>query len=103
MSRLATTLLPALCVFLAGCAASDPTGGMFGKPADEYVGSADRSLKSRCPAGETLLCETKSPNRVSDGRYGFRKNRKQERCGCQPDRYLDRMSGGGVLPTPREL
>ncbi|MDX1480201.1 MAG: hypothetical protein R3315_00915 [Woeseiaceae bacterium] len=102
MSRPATTVLLALMTILAGCAAADPTGGMFGKPADTYVGSADRSRKSRCPAGETLVCETKSPNRVSDGRYGFRKNRKQERCGCQPDRYLDRMSGG-VLPTPREL
>ena len=34
-----------------------------------------------------LTCELKSPNRVSDGRYGFRGN-KQKRCSCQPEHAI---------------
>lgn len=102
MSRFAVFNLVLSALVLTGCAAADPTGGAFGKPANEYVGGTSEARQFRCPAGETLICETKSPNRVSDGRYGFRGNRKQERCGCQPDRYLHNMTGN-PLPSPREL
>ncbi len=83
---------------LGGCAAADPTGGLLGEPTDELMVD-QQANQPKCPGGETLFCETRSPNRVSDGRYGFRGNRMQKRCNCFPDRYVDSMidaAGSGI-------
>ncbi len=79
-ARLCAIAAIAFVVILGGCAAADPTGGAFG----ESVAGGARQ-RPRCPPGEMLICELKSPNRVSDGRYGYHGN-KQQRCGCHPER-----------------
>ena len=81
---------------LGGCAAADPTGGVLGAPSGDEFGENTTVRKSRCPAGEMLTCELKSPNRVSDGRYGFRKG-KMQRCGCRPEREVLDL-GQATLP-----
>lgn len=88
----------AVTAILAGCAAADPTGGAFGKPAgpDSDYQTAGTSGRLDCPAGEMQICELNSPNRVSDGRYGFRKN-KQKVCSCQPENEF-RQIGQASLP-----
>jgi hypothetical protein len=88
----------AIAVLLGGCAAADPTGGAFGKQADNYGedGGTRTVQRSRCPAGEMLTCELKSPHRVSDGRYGFRHGR-QKTCGCQPESIVKDL-GQATLP-----
>lgn len=96
MNKTLTVSLTAAFAVLAGCAAADPTGGLLGGPQDTVVGNA-RTDAPKCPSGESLICETRSPNRVSDGRYGFRSNRMQGHCECHPDRYLQgmiRQTGG---------
>ena len=77
---------------LGGCAAADPTGGAFGESVAD-----SRPNRPRCPPGEMLTCELKSPNRVSDGRYGYR-NGKQKRCSCQPESAVLDL-GQRELPT----
>ena len=89
MTRLYVALGIAIAA-LGGCAAADPTGGAFGEP----VASAPK--KSRCPAGQMLTCELKSPNRVSDGRYGYRGD-KQKRCSCVPEEDILDL-GQATLP-----
>jgi hypothetical protein len=80
-----------MAALLGGCAAADPTGGLLGDAPDDLIVSNSDTERQRCPSGETLMCETRSPNRVSDGRYGFRSNRMQQRCACHPDRYINSM------------
>lgn len=83
---------------LGGCAAADPTGGLLGEPTGELIVD-QKSRQQKCAAGDTLVCETRSPNRVSDGRYGFRSDRMQKRCTCFPDRYVDSIidvAGSGL-------
>ncbi len=82
--------LTAICAVLGGCAAADPTGGLLGEPSDELIVD-QQSLQRECPAGETLVCQTRAPGRLSDGRYGFRGNRAQGDCFCVPDRFVDRI------------
>lgn len=89
-TALAAFAASAVITILGGCAAADPTGGLLGEPTGE-VASNQTARQQSCPAGETMICETRSPNRVSDGRYGFRGNRAQKRCTCFPDRYVDTM------------
>ena len=97
MTRLCTLAAVAVTVaILGGCAAADPTGGAFGEPDGSEFGENSQVRKSRCPAGEMLTCELKSPNRVSDGRYGFRKG-KMQRCGCRPEREVLDL-GQATLP-----
>ncbi|MEM7501226.1 MAG: hypothetical protein AAF417_04260 [Pseudomonadota bacterium] len=100
MTRLCTVVLAAA-IALGGCAAADPTGGLLGEPDGEL--QASQRSRSSCPAGELLTCELKSPNRVSDGRYGFRGGRSK-RCYCQPERDVIGVRGGrSTLPleSPR--
>ena len=96
MSRLCAMV--AIAALLGGCAAADPTGGVLGKSTDENGEEVARTVKrSRCPAGEMLTCELKSPNRVSDGRYGYRSG-KLQRCSCRPEREVMDL-GQATLPT----
>ena len=55
MLRLCTILMVAALVGLGGCAAADPTGGVFGESQELHARGP------RCPAGELLTCELKSP------------------------------------------
>ncbi len=93
MKLTATMALPLVLtslVILGGCAAADPTGGLLGEPNDELI--VDRFAREpKCPAGETLVCQTRAPGRISDGRYGYRGNREQDDCFCVPDRFVDRI------------
>ncbi len=93
MRRKCVIAAMAAAAVLGGCAAADPTGGAFGKPAEFGPDSVAENTSSRssCPAGEMPICELKSPNRVSDGRYGFRKDSKKL-CTCQPESQLRNMS-----------
>lgn len=86
----------AMATILGGCAAADPTGGLFGEPDGSEFGENSRARKSQCPAGEMLTCELKSPNRVSDGRYGFRRG-KMQRCSCRPEQEVLDL-GQATLP-----
>ena len=87
-AALAALAATAIFASLGGCAAADPTGGLLGEPTGEVV-AEQKARQQKSPAGETMVCETRSPNRVSDGRYGFRGDRMQRRCDCFPDRYVD--------------
>ena len=96
MSRLYTVVGVALFVVLGGCAAADPTGGAFGEP----VAAGGTRERPRCAPGEMLTCETKSPNRVSDGRYGYRGKSSMQRCGCQPEASIMDL-GQATLPSDK--
>lgn len=99
MTRLcALAAIAVMIAMLGGCAAADPTGGVLGgsNGDDDFGESTAAVRKSRCPAGEMLTCELKSPNRVSDGRYGFRKG-KMQRCSCRPEREVLDL-GQATLP-----
>lgn len=99
MNKLSLPTLLISAALLGGCAAADPSGGLLGYTPDDLIVSNTAPQQERCPSGETLVCETRSPNRVSDGRYGFRSDRMQQRCACHPDRYLNDMvrQTSGVL------
>lgn len=94
MSRLCAVTGIALLMVLAGCAAADPTGGAFGEP----IAAAKRE-RPKCPPGQMLTCEARSPNRVSDGRYGFRGgSSRMQRCSCQEESDILDL-GQRTLPT----
>jgi len=84
--------LGALVAAVAGCASSSGGGS--------YVADAGAARQPSCPAGETLICESRSPNRISDGRYGYKNRGLPGRCGCQPDRQLEKLEGR-PLPSDR--
>ena len=46
--------------------------------------SSEQNKNIKCNAGEILICETRSPHRVSDGRYGW-KNKRSKKCYCQQE------------------
>ena len=84
-ASLSATAAIALALLLQGCATSTD-------PLKEEV--ASRS----CPAGEILICDTRSSGRISDGRFGRNSagGGRRNRCGCEPERDLDGLAGFGL-------
>ena len=81
MKKIAQILLNLL--ILTGCAGSmDRPEYQSAKQPSTSAAAQNKNLK--CNAGEVLICETRSPHRVSDGRYG-RKNQRSKKCYCQQE------------------
>ena len=81
MKKIALILLNLL--ILIGCAGSmDRPEYQSAKQPSTSAAAQNKNLK--CNAGEVLICETRSPHRVSDGRYG-RKNQRSKKCYCQQE------------------
>ena len=81
MKKISLILLNLL--FVTGCAGSmDRSAYQSAKQPSTSAAAQSKNLK--CNAGEVLICETRSPHRVSDGRYG-RKNQRSKKCYCQQE------------------
>lgn len=87
MSKLFNLLVVVVALFLAGCATNS---GEYPSARTPSTSPASSSKALKCNAGELLVCETRSPHRVSDGRYG-RKNNKSKKCSCQQETDLSNM------------
>lgn len=74
-------------LFLAGCASNS---GEYPSARTPSSSPNTQSKALNCNAGEVLVCETRSPHRVSDGRYG-RKNKKSKACSCQQESDFSKM------------
>jgi hypothetical protein len=71
-------------LFLSGCASNS---GEYPSARTPSTAPSSQSGALKCNAGELLVCESRSPHRISDGRYG-RKNNKGKKCSCQPETDL---------------
>ena len=78
---------------LNGCANST---GEYQSAREPSTSATAQNRNLRCNAGEVLICETRSPHRVSDGRYG-RKNTRSKKCSCQQETDLSKMMKVDVL------
>ena len=77
-------------LLLTGCAGSldRPEYQTSRQPS---TASSEQNKNIKCNAGEILICETRSPHRVSDGRYGW-KNKRSKKCYCQQESdFIDNM------------
>ncbi|MDE0743312.1 MAG: hypothetical protein ACKJRS_03730 [Woeseiaceae bacterium] len=74
-------------LFLAGCASNS---GEYPSARTPSTAPNTQSKALNCNAGEVLVCEARSPHRVSDGRYG-RKNKKSKACSCQQESDFSKM------------
>ena len=74
-------------LFLAGCASNS---GEYPSARTPSSSPNTQSKALNCNAGEVLVCETRSPHRVSDGRYG-RNNNKSKKCSCQQESDFSKM------------
>jgi hypothetical protein len=74
-------------LFLAGCASNS---GEYPSARTPSSSPSSQNKALNCNAGEVLVCETRSPHRVSDGRYG-RKNKKSKACSCQQESDFSKM------------
>ena len=74
-------------LFLAGCASNS---GEYPSARTPSSSPSSQNKALNCNAGEVLVCETRSPHRVSDGRYG-RKNNKSKKCSCQQESDISDM------------
>ena len=77
-------------LFLTGCAGSldRPEYQTSRQPS---TAASEQNKNIKCNAGEILICETRSPHRVSDGRYGW-KNKRSKKCYCQQESdFIDNM------------
>lgn len=72
-------------LFLSGCVSNS---GEYPSARTPSTAPSSQSGALKCNAGELLVCETRSPHRISDGRYG-RKNNKGKKCSCQQETDLD--------------
>ena len=86
-------LLFILMFTLNGCASLNDDYQSAREPS---TSAAAQNRNFRCNAGEVLICETRSPHRVSDGRYG-RKNTRSKKCSCQQETDLSKMMKIDVL------
>ena len=71
-------------LFISGCASNS---GEYPSARTPSTASSSQSGALKCNAGELLVCESRSPHRISDGRYG-RKNNKGKKCSCQQETDL---------------
>ena len=77
-------------LLLTGCAGSldRPEYQTSRQPS---TAASEQNKNIKCNAGEILICETRSPHRVSDGRYGW-KNKRSKKCYCQQESdFIDNM------------
>ena len=72
MTKTFNLIIVAVALITAGCASNSGEYPSARTPSTSPT-STNKALK--CNANEVLICETRSPHRVSDGRYG-RKNNK---------------------------
>ena len=72
---------------LLGCAAS---GTNDNSSSSARASSTSPNAQKVCNAGEILHCASRSPHRISDGRYG-RNNNKSKKCMCVPEGDLQSL------------
>ncbi len=83
-----TYILSILVFFsLLGCAAS---GTNDSSSSSARASSTSPNAQKVCNAGEILHCASRSPHRISDGRYG-RNNNKSKKCMCVPEGDLQSL------------
>ena len=75
---------------LLGCAASGTNDGSSSSARATSTSTNARNAQKVCNAGEILHCATRSPHRISDGRYG-RNNNKSKKCMCVPEGDLESL------------
>ena len=75
---------------LLGCAASGTNDGSSSSARTSSTSPNARNAQKVCNAGEILHCATRSPHRISDGRYG-RNNNKSKKCMCVPEGDLQSL------------
>ena len=93
MTRSLNLIIVVITLLTAGCASNSGEYPSSRTPSSA-PSSPNKALK--CNANEVLICEARSPHRVSDGRYG-RKNNKSKKCSCQPETDLSNMMQIDVL------
>ena len=83
------TFIVSIFVFfsLLGCAAS---GTNDNSSSSARASSTSPNAQKVCNAGEILHCASRSPHRISDGRYG-RNNNKSKKCMCVPEGDLQSL------------
>ena len=83
------TFIVSILVFfcLLGCAAS---GTNDSSSSSARASSTSPNAQKVCNAGEILHCASRSPHRISDGRYG-RNNNKSKKCMCVPEGDLQSL------------
>ena len=83
------TFIVSILVFfsLLGCAAS---GTNDSSSSSARASSTSPNAQKVCNAGEILHCASRSPHRISDGRYG-RNNNKSKKCMCVPEGDLESL------------
>ena len=83
------TFIVSILVFfsLLGCAAS---GANDSSSSSARASSTSPNAQKVCNAGEILHCASRSPHRISDGRYG-RNNNKSKKCMCVPEGDLQSL------------
>lgn len=83
------TFIVSILVFfsLVGCAAS---GTNDSSSSSARASSTSPNAQKVCNAGEILHCASRSPHRISDGRYG-RNNNKSKKCMCVPEGDLQSL------------
>ncbi len=83
------TFIVSMLVFfsLLGCAAS---GTNDSSSSSARASSTSPNAQKVCNAGEILHCASRSPHRISDGRYG-RNNNKSKKCMCVPEGDLQSL------------
>lgn len=73
-----------------GCASSSDTAH------DTAPGAHLAADRRVCPSGYLLVCEVRSANRISDGRYGFRGGGRKK-CGCESEDGLEAIKRSQIL------
>ena len=89
---LSKTFIVSIFVFfsLLGCAASGTNDGSSSSAKAPSTSPNAIQNQKVCNAGEILHCATRSPHRISDGRYG-RNNNKSKKCMCVPEGDLESL------------
>ena len=86
------TFVMSMLVFfsLLGCASSGTNDGSSPSAKAPSTSLNARKTQKDCNAGEILHCQSRSPHRISDGRYG-RNNNKSKKCMCVPEGDLQSL------------
>lgn len=81
-------LVTPLALLLGGCASS---GGVSAAESDR----ASEETAMRCPAGFTMVCETRTVGRIRFGRMG---KENLDSCSCEPENFGAGRSQQPALP-----
>ena len=89
---LSKTFIVSIFVFvsLLGCAASGTNDGSSSSAKAPSTSPNAIQNQKVCNAGEILHCTSRSPHRISDGRYG-RNNKRSQKCMCVPESDLESL------------